>query len=52
METFEKMKKSAFVINTSRGGLIKQDDLIEALKVLNMDFKHSKLGNSANVSIW
>ena len=33
-EAFEKMKKTAFVVNTSRGGLIVQDDLIDALKVI------------------
>ena len=30
---FDKMKKTAFIVNTSRGGLINQPDLIEALKV-------------------
>ena len=30
--TFEKMKKGAMLINTSRGGLIKTSDAIEALK--------------------
>ena len=33
-EAFEKMKTTAFIVNTSRGGLINQPDLIEALKVL------------------
>ena len=32
-EAFKKMKKSAFVVNTSRGGLINQPDLVQALKV-------------------
>jgi len=31
-DTFAKMKKSAIFINTSRGGLVNQDDLYEALK--------------------
>lgn len=31
-EAFKKMKKSAFLINTSRGGLVQQDDLVKALK--------------------
>lgn len=30
--TFEKMKKSAIIINTGRGGVINHDDLYEALK--------------------
>jgi lactate dehydrogenase-like 2-hydroxyacid dehydrogenase len=30
--TFSKMKNHCIIINTSRGGVIKQDDLIEALK--------------------
>ena len=30
---FKRMKKSAIIINTSRGGLINQDDLVQALKV-------------------
>ncbi len=29
---FKKMKKSAYLINTSRGGVVKEDDLIEALQ--------------------
>jgi D-3-phosphoglycerate dehydrogenase len=29
---FEKMKRSAFIVNTSRGGVIDEQDLIEALK--------------------
>lgn len=29
---FDKMKKTAFIVNTSRGGLINQEDLVEALK--------------------
>ncbi len=32
MKIFEKMKKSAFVINTSRGKVINENDLITALK--------------------
>ena len=31
-DAFAKMKNTAFIINTSRGGLINQDDLIQALK--------------------
>lgn len=31
-ETFEKMKDTAYFINTARSGLVKTDDLIEALK--------------------
>jgi D-3-phosphoglycerate dehydrogenase len=31
-EVFKKMKSSATIINTGRGGLIKQDDLISALR--------------------
>ncbi|ROT75986.1 hypothetical protein C7M84_005443 [Penaeus vannamei] len=31
-EAFSKMKKSAIIVNTSRGGVIKQDALITALK--------------------
>lgn len=31
--TFEKMKKTAILINTSRGALINQDDLYEALRL-------------------
>nr|XP_002732924.2 PREDICTED: glyoxylate reductase/hydroxypyruvate reductase-like [Saccoglossus kowalevskii] len=31
-ETFEKMKSSAIFINTSRGGVVNQDDLLEALE--------------------
>ena len=30
---FQRMKKSAIIINISRGPVIQQDDLIEALKV-------------------
>ena len=30
---FAKMKKTAFIVNTSRGGLINQPDLVQALKV-------------------
>ena len=31
-EAFNKMKNSAIFVNTSRGGLVQQDDLIQALK--------------------
>jgi glyoxylate/hydroxypyruvate reductase len=31
-DTFSKMKNSAILLNSSRGGVIKQDDLIQALK--------------------
>jgi len=31
-DTFKTMKNTAFIINTARGGLINQDDLIQALK--------------------
>lgn len=31
-DAFNKMKNTAFIVNTSRGGLINQDDLVEALK--------------------
>jgi glycerate dehydrogenase len=31
-ETLSKMKKSAILINTARGGLIREEDLVEALK--------------------
>ena len=31
-ETFQKMKKGSFLINTGRGPLIKEDDLVKALK--------------------
>ncbi len=31
-ETFKRMKKSAYIINVSRGGIINEDDLNEALK--------------------
>ena len=31
-EAFKKMKKTAFIINNARGGLIQQEDLVEALK--------------------
>ena len=30
-DAFEKMKKSAVLINTSRGGIVNQDDLVSAL---------------------
>ena len=30
-EVFEKMKKTAVLINTSRGGIVNQEDLVEAL---------------------
>ena len=30
-DAFEKMKKSAVFINTSRGGIVNQDDLVSAL---------------------
>ena len=33
-EAFKKMKKTAFIINNARGGLIQQNDLVEALKVV------------------
>ncbi|XP_033643850.1 glyoxylate reductase/hydroxypyruvate reductase-like [Asterias rubens] len=32
LEAFRKMKKSAIFINTSRGGVMNQDDLVEALQ--------------------
>ena len=31
-EAFEKMKSDAMIVNIARGGLIKEDDLVEALK--------------------
>ena len=31
-EAFKKMKKTAFIINNARGGLIQQKDLVQALK--------------------
>ena len=31
-ETFKRMKNNAILINTGRGGVIKHDDLVEALK--------------------
>ncbi|XP_071808881.1 glyoxylate reductase/hydroxypyruvate reductase-like [Asterias amurensis] len=31
-EAFQKMKKTAIIINTSRGGVMNQDDLVEALQ--------------------
>ncbi len=31
-EQLEKMKKDAFLVNTARGGLIEEDDLLEALR--------------------
>ena len=31
-ETFEKMKNTALLVNTARGGIVCQEDLIEALK--------------------
>ena len=31
-ETLKKMKPNAILVNTSRGGLVKQDDLVEALE--------------------
>ena len=35
-DAFAKMKKTAFIVNTSRGGLINQPDLIQALKDGNL----------------
>ncbi len=32
MQCFEKMKFDAFVVNASRGGVVNEDDLVEALK--------------------
>lgn len=32
ISTFEKMKRTAFIINTARGPIIKEEDLIEALR--------------------
>lgn len=32
LDIFKKMKSSSFIINSSRGGLIKQDDLVTALE--------------------
>jgi len=32
-DAFSKMKKSAIFINTSRGGVVNQEDLVEALKM-------------------
>ena len=32
MEVFNKMKKSSILINTSRGGVVCEKDLIDALK--------------------
>lgn len=32
-ETFEKMKNTALLVNTARGGIVCQEDLIEALKM-------------------
>ena len=40
-DAFAKMKKTAFIINTSRGGLINQPDLIEALKVIYQCIFHN-----------
>ena len=31
-DAFKKMKNTAFIINNARGGIIQQDDLVEALK--------------------
>lgn len=31
-EAFKKMKKTAFIVNTARGGIINEDDLIQALQ--------------------
>ena len=39
-DVFEKMKNNAYIINTSRGGLINTLDLIDALK-------HNKIGGAA-----
>ena len=41
-EAFKTMKNTAFIINTSRGGLINQEDLIEALKVQSSFFQSIK----------
>ena len=41
-EVFKTMKNNAFIINTSRGGLINQEDLIEALKVQSSFFQSIK----------
>ena len=32
-EFFSNMKKTAYLVNVSRGGLVNQDDLINALKI-------------------
>ena len=32
MDAFKKMKNTAFIVNNARGGIIQQDDLVEALK--------------------
>lgn len=32
MEQFEKMKPTAYLVDTARGGVVKEDDLVEAIK--------------------
>ena len=38
-KAFEKMQKTAIIINVSRGGLINQEDLIQSLKVNSLNFR-------------